>query len=180
MPWTVPSGVADGQMAVCNICHWAGSGFLGTEHVESAICPQCGSVARDRFLLFCFLNCSPHDETLRVLETSPRLGREYRRMMRSLFDYKSSDYDLSEHRGDIRIDLQNIALPDASIDVLLTPMFSSTSPTPTEPYGRFIAFSHRTEPCTCRFRCNKGKPRVHPSRNFMGTTLWCTSDSVGT
>ena len=121
MPWTVPAGVADGHMAVCNICHWAGAEFLGTEHVESATCPRCGSVARDRFLLFCFLTCSPHDENQRVLETSPRLGREYRRMMRSLFRYTSSDYDLSAHRGDIRIDLQDIALPDASVDVLLTP-----------------------------------------------------------
>ncbi len=120
MPWTVPSGVADGHMAVCNICHWSGPEFVGTEHVESAMCPRCGSVARDRFLLFCFLTCSLHDESLRVLETSPRLGREYRHMMHSLFDYESSDYDLSAHRGDIQIDLQNIALPDASIDVLLT------------------------------------------------------------
>jgi SAM-dependent methyltransferase len=42
-------------------------------------------------------------------------------MMRRFFDYTASDYDLSAHEGDIQIDLQNIALPDASIDVLLTP-----------------------------------------------------------
>ena len=121
LPWEVPDGVGKGPMAVCNICHWAGAEFLGTEHVESAVCPRCGSVSRDRFLLFCFLDCSPHDSSVRVLETSPRLGREYRRMMRSLFLYTSSDFDLSAHRGDIRIDLQDIALPDSSVDILLTP-----------------------------------------------------------
>ena len=121
LPWERPHSVGKGPMAVCNICHWAGAEFLGTEHVESAMCPRCGSVARDRFLLFCFLDCSPHDASMRVLETSPRLGREYRRMMRSLFHYTSSDFDLSAHRGDIRIDLQDIALPGSSVDVVLTP-----------------------------------------------------------
>lgn len=121
MPWDVPRGVADGHMAVCNVCQWAGSEFLGTEHVESAVCPRCGSVARDRFLLFCFFSRTERRPGLRVLETSPRLGREYRRMMRSLFDYVASDFDLSAHRGDVRIDLQDIAMPDSSIDVLLTP-----------------------------------------------------------
>lgn len=121
MPWDVPRGVAEGHMAVCNVCHWAGSEFLGTEHVESSVCPRCGSVARDRFLLFCFFSRTERRPGQRVLETSPRLGREYRRMMRSLFDYVASDFDLSAHRGDVRIDLQDIAMPDSSIDVLLTP-----------------------------------------------------------
>ena len=42
-------------------------------------------------------------------------------MMRQHFRYQTSDFDLSAHRGDIQIDLQNIALPNASIDLLLTP-----------------------------------------------------------
>ncbi len=49
------------------------------------------------------------------------MGDGYRRMMRRFFDYTASDYDLSAHEGDIQIDLQAIALPDASIDILLTP-----------------------------------------------------------
>jgi len=58
---------------------------------------------------------------MRLLETSPRLGDGYRRTMCRSFHYTASDFDLSAHEGDIRIDLQNIDLPDGSIDVLLTP-----------------------------------------------------------
>jgi SAM-dependent methyltransferase len=57
----------------------------------------------------------------RVVETSPRLGAEYREYMRRWFSYRTSDFDLSMHRGDIQLDLQNIDLPDESIDVVLTP-----------------------------------------------------------
>ena len=58
---------------------------------------------------------------LRVLETSPRLGDEYRRAMGRWFDYRCSDYDERAHRGMLRLDLQAIDLPDATVDVLLTP-----------------------------------------------------------
>ena len=86
-----------------------------------AQCPQCGSIARDRFLMHCFTSTVKRPRGLRILETSPRLGHEYRIMMRRHFRYTASDFDLSAHEGDIQIDLQNIALPDSSIDVLLTP-----------------------------------------------------------
>ena len=105
----------------CNICHWNGPEFIGPFHTEMAACPRCGSIARDRFLMHCFTERTPMHDRLRVLETSPRMGDGYRRMMRRFFDYTASDYDLSAHEGDIQIDLQAIALPDASIDILLTP-----------------------------------------------------------
>ncbi len=57
----------------------------------------------------------------RVIETSPRLGGEYREYMQRWFSYRTSDFDLSAHRGDIQIDLQQIDLPDAAVDVVLTP-----------------------------------------------------------
>ena len=41
--------------------------------------------------------------------------------MRRWFSYRTSDFDLSAHRGDIQLDLQSIDLPDASVDVVLTP-----------------------------------------------------------
>ena len=56
-----------------------------------------------------------------MLETSPRLGAEYRRAMSTWFDYRSSDFDERAHRAALRLDLQAIDLPDASVDVLLTP-----------------------------------------------------------
>ena len=105
----------------CNICRWTGSAFEGIAHTESAVCPQCGSIARDRFLLWCFTARSPKKRGARVIETSPRLGNEYRHYMQRWFSYRTSDFDLSAHRGDIQLDLQSIDLPDASVDVVLTP-----------------------------------------------------------
>lgn len=107
--------------AWCNVCDWSGQSFEGTAHAESATCPQCGSIARDRFLFSAFSRSVGRTMGLRVLETSPRLGTEYRTMMRRQFDYRCSDYDLSLHRADIALDLQNIDLPDGSVDRLITP-----------------------------------------------------------
>lgn len=119
VPWEIPK--TSGRPRACNICHWTGDEFIDPSHCEMATCPRCGSIARDRFLLHSFLSRTTHRSGLRVLETSPRLGAPYRRMMRRCFDYTASDYDLSAHEGDIRIDLQDIDLPSSSVDVLLTP-----------------------------------------------------------
>jgi SAM-dependent methyltransferase len=105
----------------CNVCRWTGSAFLGSAHTESAKCPRCGSVARDRFLLWCFTSRTGKWRDARVIETSPRLGAEYREYMRRWFSYRTSDFDLSMHRGDVQLDLQDIDLPDASVDIVLTP-----------------------------------------------------------
>lgn len=105
----------------CNICGWAGGGFEGLRHVESATCPQCGSVARDRFLLWCAATRGGLRRGARVLETSPRMGGPYRELMRRSFQYRASDFDLSMHAADIHLDLQAIELPDASLDLVLTP-----------------------------------------------------------
>lgn len=109
-----------GEPYSCNLCGWSGEAFSGGWHSESAQCPTCGSVARDRFLLFCMVKTLSPDR-YRVLETSPRLGAAYRSAMARWFDYLASDFDLRGHRAEVRIDLQDIALDDASIDLLLTP-----------------------------------------------------------
>lgn len=118
-PWgrTTPS---EGRW--CRICGWTGEAFGGVAHSESALCPTCGSIARDRFLFHSFVATTPPPtKRLRVLETSPRLDERYRRAMSRWFDYLSSDFDERAHRGAIRVDLQDIDLPDASLDVILTP-----------------------------------------------------------
>lgn len=118
--WTTPSRLEQRERW-CNICRWSGSAFGGIAHTESATCPQCQSIARDRFLIWCFTARTGPWRGARVIETSPRLGTEYREFMKRWFEYRTSDFDLSAHRGDVQIDLQQIDLPDASVDVVLTP-----------------------------------------------------------
>jgi SAM-dependent methyltransferase len=106
--------------ALCNVCWWSGDEFLGPPHSESATCPGCGSIARDRFLHFCLLRSLPA-RRYRVLETSPRLGDEYRRAMATWFDYTASDYDERAHRADVQLDLEALDLETDSLDVILSP-----------------------------------------------------------
>jgi hypothetical protein len=84
---------------MCNICGWHGTEFTAPAHSELADCPHCRSIARDRFLYWCWTHRVPYDSSQRVLETSPRLDRRYRRRMRKLVDYTASDYDESAHKA---------------------------------------------------------------------------------
>jgi SAM-dependent methyltransferase len=109
-----------GIISACNICGWRGHGFEGRAHSESAICPICGSIARDRFLHWCWTERSAYDPRATVLETSPRLDAVYRERMSQRVDYLASDFDGESHRAAIQLDLQAIDLPDASVDVVLS------------------------------------------------------------
>ena len=120
-PWDTPGSEEAGATARCNICRWTGAAFVGHLHSESALCPRCGSIARDRFLFHCFVKRTRPMLGARLLETSPRLGDDYRSAMASWFSYVCSDFDERAHRGVMRIDLQDIAFADASLDVVLTP-----------------------------------------------------------
>jgi SAM-dependent methyltransferase len=112
---------APGGRAQCNVCGWQGEAFWGVEHCESASCPVCGSIARDRFLYWCWTQRTAYQPEAVVLETSPRLGHTYRARMSERVRYLCSDFDESAHAGQIVLDLQQIDLPDASLDVVLTP-----------------------------------------------------------
>lgn len=113
--------VARRRDVTCNVCGWSGPAFHGVLHSESATCPRCGAIARDRFLYRCWTDRVPYQRGARLLETSPRLGRTYRNRMAELVDYVASDYDERAHKANLHLDLQQIDLPDASLDVILTP-----------------------------------------------------------
>jgi SAM-dependent methyltransferase len=116
-PWSpLPGG---GPPALCNVCRWQGNAFTGSAHVELALCPRCGSNGRDRFLHWCLLQRVDLGPALRVIECSPRMGAGYRAAMGTWFFYRTSDYDLRAHAGNLRLDLQAIDLPDDCIDVML-------------------------------------------------------------
>jgi SAM-dependent methyltransferase len=122
-PWRSSRSASDkgSLQRVCNICGWHGAEFAGPPHSEAANCPHCGSIARDRFLYWCWTKRVPYAAGQRVLETSPRLDQRYRDFMAKNVKYTSSDYDESAHKAAIRLDLQDIDLPDGSLDVVLTP-----------------------------------------------------------
>ncbi|MEX2291553.1 MAG: class I SAM-dependent methyltransferase [Mycobacteriales bacterium] len=109
------------KSAQCNVCGWHGAAFGGVEHCESATCPVCGSIARDRFLYWCWTQRTSYDPKAVVLETSPRLDGTYRAKMCDRVSYLCSDFDQAAHAGQVVLDLQQIDLPDASIDLVLTP-----------------------------------------------------------
>jgi SAM-dependent methyltransferase len=118
-PW-VPLPDADaGDGVLCNVCRWQGAAFDGSAHVELSLCPHCGSNGRDRFLHWCLARRVDPGPALRVIECSPRMGEAYRAAMGTWFFYRTSDYDLRAHAGNLRLDLQAIDLPDACLDVVL-------------------------------------------------------------
>jgi SAM-dependent methyltransferase len=104
----------------CTVCRWQGDAFQGSSHCESATCPQCGAIGRDRWLFHCLVTSARVTKATRLLETSPRLGDAYKDAMSARVDYLASDYDQRAHKADIAIDLQKIDLPDASLDVVMT------------------------------------------------------------
>jgi len=119
-PWSPPDPDRDPRAgALCPVCRWQGRAFEGPAHVELALCPQCGSNGRDRFLHWCLARRVDLGPQLRVVECSPRMGDAYRAAMSTWFFYRTSDFDLRAHAGNLRLDLQAIDLPDACLDVLL-------------------------------------------------------------
>lgn len=120
-PWDERTRGEVRAAAWCNICRWTGPAFDGPQHCEFATCPRCGSIARDRFLFWCFVTRTAPSLRARLLETSPRMGPDYRRAMDRWFTYTCSDFDERAHAGTVRLDLQAIDLPDDALDVILTP-----------------------------------------------------------
>ena len=96
-PW---APLASTESRQCNICRWSGDRFEGPAHCEAALCPGCGSIARDRFLFWALQQCIVAPDTaqrLRLLETSPRMDATYRQAMATWFDYLCSDFDERAH-----------------------------------------------------------------------------------
>ena len=135
--WEEPEP-ADTAAVFCNVCGWQGIGFLGHMDPESLICPQCGSVSRDRLLYEVFL-CTLRDRygidkkfllddlpiPYVVVETSPRLSNpslqnNYISRMREICgDYIDTDFHMENLRASRFEDLQNLTFPANSVDFLL-------------------------------------------------------------
>jgi hypothetical protein len=118
-PWSPMPDLRALDGVFCNVCRWRGEAFSGGPHSEFSWCPACGSNGRDRFVHWCFSECVELSPALRVIECSPRLGPAYRSAMATWFFYRTSDYDMRAHEGNLQLDLQAIDLPDACLDVVL-------------------------------------------------------------
>ena len=120
----------------CTVCGWRGRAFEGVEHSESALCPVCGSIARDRFLTWW-------------------------------------------------LDLQDIALPDASLDVVLTPHVLEHVPDPSRalaelfrvlrPGGRVFL----QVPVPQAVTCVPAEPEYHGDRTLVHFRFgWDLADRI--
>lgn len=110
------------NLILCNFCATV---FQRTEpnHPEFLSCPTCGSIARERVVIQCILN-ELHNRTgelnlffnqiremkkYTLLECSPRINENKRKIFESsLGEYISSDFDMSAHQADVKIDLCNL------------------------------------------------------------------------
>jgi hypothetical protein len=117
-PWLPLPNPAEPKV-LCNVCRWSGDRFDGQQHVELSTCPACGANGRDRFLHWCFHERVDINAGLRIIECSPRMGEGYRAAMATWFFYRTSDYDMRQHKGNVQLDLQAIDLPDDCLDVML-------------------------------------------------------------
>lgn len=119
-----PSLIGDltgNDLILCNFC---GTIFcrVGPDHAEFLACPHCDSIARERVVYQAVLHklskqsCSTmlffrnaiQMHKLRCLECSPRFNTNRRKIYdATLYSYMTSDYDMSAHRADIRMDLTN-------------------------------------------------------------------------
>jgi hypothetical protein len=120
-PWEPPGPADTLAPAWCNVCRWRGPAFAGHQHAESADCPRCGSIARERFHLHGLT--PPADGRLTVVEVAPRLRGSRDRAMGRWVDHVVVDdlgavEQLEEASADRILtahDLQTVVDPDAAL-----------------------------------------------------------------
>lgn len=120
--------------AWCNICRWAGEAFSGVPHAESADCPRCGSIARQRFHVHA-LGLEPTTGGRRVLETAPRSAGQYARAMGRWCDY--TVLDPAPGPGPLGHLAAIAELPDGSVDALLSAHDLQSVPDPDAVLAEF-------------------------------------------
>ncbi len=120
--------------AWCNVCRWAGEAFSGVPHAESADCPRCGTIARQRFHLH-GLGLETAVRGRRVLETAPRSGGQYARAMGHWYGY--AVLDPSPGSGPLGHLAGITDRPDGSVDVILSAHDLQTVPDPDAVLAQF-------------------------------------------
>jgi hypothetical protein len=139
-----------GPGVLCNVCRWQ-DGVRRGGPTAGALCPPAAQRS-DRFLHWCLAQRVALTPALRVIECSPRLGDAYRAAMSTWFFYRTSDYDLRAHRGNLQLDLQAIDLPDACLDVMLCAHVLEHVPITSKALVELRRVMAPGGPCSCRCR----------------------------
>lgn len=115
----LPVNVLVDGLIVCNFCATVFK-RTGGNHSEFLSCPHCGTIARERIMYHCLLSEQERRTGVRqpfiagnpdlrhraVLECSPRRNVNRRAIYESVCGrYLASDFALSHHRADIKLDL---------------------------------------------------------------------------
>ena len=108
---------AKGELSVCNVCGNTGK-FKKFASRKRSVCPTCKSKERHRLLMHYLANASPlAHEKLDVLHFSPETAeKDFLRRELPHLHYVTTDY---LHTEELRLDLTQLDLPDASWDVLI-------------------------------------------------------------
>jgi SAM-dependent methyltransferase len=99
-------------------CNFCGQGFIKYEddHSEKNMCPNCGTVSRERVVCSAILSelgdpegvfrGNPKLKNLKLIEFSPRSYLERKKIYQNtLEEYLATDFDLSAHTGDRKVDI---------------------------------------------------------------------------
>lgn len=112
-----------GNHYFCNVCNSALSKWFlaGNPDHLNYVCPVCNSYGRQRMMVM-VLNYELHQENFRnyrnLLHFAPEIGLQSW-IQKNLPFLKYQSADLVSQDADLRLDLQQIALPDDSIDVVI-------------------------------------------------------------
>lgn len=140
--WDGPPHAAAGSNVLTDgliICNFCATVFkrTGGNHSEFLACPHCGTIARERIMYHCLLseqqrrtgvgrpfiagNADLRNRT--VLECSPRRNANRRAIYEEVCGrYLASDFDLSHHRADLKLDLtreEDVAPHRDAFDIIL-------------------------------------------------------------
>jgi SAM-dependent methyltransferase len=107
-----------GNRVECPVCGGRFRMFLPFHGRRNAICAGCGSLERDRLVwLFLREGTNLFSDSLRVLHVAPERAIQERLRPLPNLDYLSGD--LLSPLAMMRVDLQDIELPDESFDVII-------------------------------------------------------------
>jgi len=96
-------------------------GELIDHYTENALCPGCGSKIRHRFAVQFLIHCTPLLRGgIRLLHFAPEPQIADFLAKLNMVEYAACDTVTARYPGEIKVDLPELPLPDASFDAILS------------------------------------------------------------